>query len=192
MSVEQECMTEFTGLKAVLIAERPLLVRLMRARIDPPEDAEDLWQELWLKIDAMPSGPVADPLAFLCRMAINLTSDRRRSKGRLAARDAAWQAHQPDAAEYPGLDRQLIARDQLIRVERAIAEMPERTREALRQFRFEGQSQRDIARNMGISVSGVEKLLKRAYRLLDELQIDPGADDASRQRLINEGASSDE
>ncbi len=185
-------MSEFTGLKAVLIAERPLLVRLMRARIDPPEDAEDLWQELWLKIDATPSGPVADPLAFLCRMAINLASDRRRSNGRAAFRDATWHEHQPGAAEYPSLDRELVARDQLKRVERAIAEMPDRTREALRQFRVEGQSQRDIAASMGISVSGVEKLLKRAYRLLDELQSVGDAEDAGRQRLMNEGAPGDD
>jgi hypothetical protein len=45
---------------------------------------------------------------------------------------------------------------------------------------------------MGITVSGVEKLLKRAYRLLGELQIDPSADDAGRQRLMNEGAPSDD
>jgi RNA polymerase sigma factor (sigma-70 family) len=192
LSVEQEPMSESTGLKAVLIAERPLLVRLMRARIDPPEDAEDLWQELWLKVDTLPSGPVADPVSFLCRMAINLTSDRRRSKGRAAARDSAWQAHQPSAAEYPSPERELVARDQLKQVERVIADMPDRTREALRQFRLEGQSQRDIATSMGITVSGVEKLLKRAYRLLGELQIDPSADDAGRQRLMNEGAPSDD
>ncbi len=185
-------MSEFTGLKAVLIAERPLLVRLMRARIDPPEDAEDLWQELWLKIEAAPSGPVADPVAFLCRMAINLASDRRRSKGRAASRDAAWHEHQAGATEYPSLDRDLIARDELKRVERAIAEMPERTREALHQFRVEGRSQREIAATMGITVSGVEKLLKRAYRLLADLKVDRGADGTGPQRLINEGAPDDD
>jgi RNA polymerase sigma factor (sigma-70 family) len=185
-------MSDVAGLKAVLIAERPLLVRLMRARIDPPEDAEDLWQELWLRIDSTSPGPVADPLAFLCRMAINLASDRRRSKARTVVRDAAWHDHQPGAAEQPGPERELASRDELQRVEKAIAEMPERTREALRRFRLEGTTQRDIARDMGISVSGVEKLLKRAYRLLDELQNATGADAAVRRRLTNEGASSDD
>ncbi len=191
-SDEQEDMSDLTGLKAVLMAERPLLLRLMRARIDPPDEAEDLWQELWLKIDTVPSGPVADPLAFLCRMAINLTRDRRRSMARAAVRDAAWHEHQPAALEQPQLDRILGARDHLRRVERAIAAMPERTREAFRRFRLEGASQRDIANDMGISVSGVEKLLKRAYRILDDLQIEAGAEDKDRQRLWDRGASSND
>ena len=51
-------------------------------------------------------------------------------------------------------------------VEQAIDAMPERMGRALRLFRIEGRSQRAIADELGISVSGVEKLLQRAYRIL--------------------------
>ena len=177
----------------MVVAERALLLRLLRARTDPPDDADDLWQELWMKVAEMPAGPVADPLAFVCRIAINLASDRRRGKLRTAARDGAWHDLQPGDVDAPGPTRDLVARDELRRVQSAIAAMPERTREALRRFRIEGASQRDIARAMGISVSGVEKLLRRAYRLLDEARSGPdpgaGADIREPRRLTGEGAS---
>lgn len=185
-------MSDFSGLKAVLIAERPLLLRLLRARAEPPDDPEDLWQELWLKVETIPAGPVADPVAFLCRAAINLASDRRRARQRATMRDATWHDLQPGDAEQPDIARELVGRDELRRVERAIAEMPERTREALHRFRLEGASQRHIAQEMGISVSGVEKLLKRAYRLLEEIRFGQGAEDDERRRLSSEGASIDD
>lgn len=51
------------GLEAVLLSNRGPLLRFIRAR-GGPSDAEDLFQELWLKLSAAPlSGPIADPLA---------------------------------------------------------------------------------------------------------------------------------
>ncbi len=49
-----------------------------------------------------------------------------------------------------------------------IARMPDRMREAFTLFRFEERPQRDIAEQMGITVSAVEKLLRRAYQFLQE------------------------
>ncbi len=181
----------------MVVAERALLLRLLRARTDPPDDADDLWQELWLKVAIVPVGPVADPLAFVCRVAINLASDRRRAKLRTAMRDVAWRDLQSGDGDAPGAARELEARDELRRIEAAIAAMPGRTRDALRRFRIDGVSQREIAHEMGISVSGVEKLLRRAYRLLDEARAGTdddagagaGADARAQRRLSGEGAS---
>ena len=46
--------------------------------------------------------------------------------------------------------------------------MPERMATALRMFRLEEQPQRVIAEDLGISISGVEKLLQRAYRKIHD------------------------
>lgn len=43
-------MTE-AGLKAVFLAERPMLLRLLAARLGNPADAEDALQDIWLKLD---------------------------------------------------------------------------------------------------------------------------------------------
>ena len=48
--------------------------------------------------------------------------------------------------------------------------MPERTADILRRYRVEGQSQKVIAEQIGISLSAVEKHLQRAYRVLLELR----------------------
>jgi RNA polymerase sigma-70 factor (ECF subfamily) len=68
-----------SGLSAVLIANRAPLLRFLRAR-GAGDDAEDIMQELWLKVDRLEAeGPIADPRAYLFRMADNLMHDRVRA-----------------------------------------------------------------------------------------------------------------
>ncbi|PSJ20094.1 RNA polymerase subunit sigma-70, partial [Halomonas sp. ND22Bw] len=77
-------------------------------------------------------------------------------------------------------------RSQLRIVEGAIADMPERMAIALRRFRIDGEPQRAIAAELGISVSGVEKLLQRAYRIIhDRLHI--ADEDREARRRLEDG-----
>ena len=69
--------------------------------------------------------------------------------------------------------------------------MPPRMRDALRQFRVEGWSQRAIAEGLGITVSGVEKLLKRAYRQIHDRLNDDSAEVAGPRRLTVQEDTSD-
>ena len=64
----------------------------------------------------------------------------------------------------------LIAREQLAEAEAALRDLGERTDLVFRRFRIEGVSQRDIADELGISLSAVEKHLQKAYRALIELR----------------------
>ena len=50
--------------------------------------------------------------------------------------------------------------------------MPDHRHRALVLFRVEGRSQREIAQELDMSVSGVEKLLARAYRQLVQFRED--------------------
>lgn len=145
-----------------------MLLRLLTARTGSREEAEDVLQDMWLRIDRLATGPVAQPAALLFRIAANLATDHRIAARRRGARDHGWQAVQPGADEVPDAERVLAARSELALVERAIADMPERMATALRLFRLDGVPQRAIADQLGISISGVEKLLQRAYRLIRE------------------------
>lgn len=145
-----------------------MLARLLAARLGSADDAEDALQDMWLKLDQLVERPVAEPAGYLFRMAANLAADRRISAVRRGARDTGWMEAQSEADEIPDIERTLVARERLRQVEAAIAAMPDRTREAFRLFRFEGRPQREIAAQLGISVSGVEKLLQRAYRLIHD------------------------
>jgi RNA polymerase sigma-70 factor (ECF subfamily) len=156
------------GLKAIFLAQRPALLRLLVARLGNREDAEDVLQDMWLRIDRLADQPVAQPAAFLYRIAANLATDRRIAAGRRGARDAVWTDSQPQADELPDPERALMAQRQWREVEGAIADMPERMAAALRMFRLEEQPQRAIAEHLGISISGVEKLLQRAYRKIHD------------------------
>ena len=147
-----------------------MLLRLMSARLGSAAEAEDVMQDLWLKLEHLPEQPVASPAAYLFRVAANLAADRRLSHARAEARDGLWLSVQPESSEYPDAEAVMIARDRLARVEAAIAAMPERMRAALRMFRVERRPQKEIASELGITVSGVEKLLKRANRQLLDLE----------------------
>lgn len=155
-----------SGLEAVMLAHRAALLRFLRARTGG--DADDLLQELWLKLQtAAPTGPIAEPLAYLYRAADNLAHDRRRAGRRRERRETDWAGLPPGlppAAPAPSAERVLMARDELARMEAALASMGERTATILRRFRLEGQSQKAIAGQLGISLSAVEKHLQRAYR----------------------------
>jgi RNA polymerase sigma-70 factor (ECF subfamily) len=176
-----------SGLQAVFLAQRPMLVRLLTARLGSADEAEDALQDMWLRLDSLADRPVAQPAAFLFRVAANMATDRRLSLQRRGARDTAWLSVQTEAEELPDAERDLIARDQLAQVRRAMDEMPERMRTALVMFRFEEQSQRVIADRLGITISGVEKLLQRAYRFILDATAEIGEDFTDPHRLGREG-----
>jgi RNA polymerase sigma-70 factor (ECF subfamily) len=180
------------GLKAIFLDIRPMLLRMLVARLGNADDAEDTLQDMWLRIDQLAVGPIGQPAGFLYRVAANLATDRRIATTRRGARDTAWHDVQPMAEEIPDAERALIAREKLDAVESAMADMPDRMRMALRMFRFEEQPQRAIAEQLGISVSGVEKLLQRAYRQIYQACEIFSADDGCPRRLGLEGKPSRE
>ena len=158
------------GLKAIFLAERPMLLRLLTGRLRDPDLVEDVLQELWIKLDGAASGPIADPAAYLYRMANNLAFDKRRSDMRRSGREGVWLTLQSDGSENPDAERALLAREQLSQVQAAVAALPERTAQIFRRYRIEGIPRRDIAIEEGISVSAVEKHLRRAYEVVQSVR----------------------
>ena len=159
-----------SGLAAVYAASRGELLRFLAARCGDAAEAEDLYQDLWLKLDGASPGPVANARAYLFRMANNLVLDRRRGQQRAMARDRAWIGEggslddRPDPA--PLADDALVERQEADVLGRAIATLPPGAQRALRLYRLEGLDQGEVAQVMGISRSGVEKNLALAMRQL--------------------------
>ena len=175
-----------TGLEGQFLEARPLLRRLLAARLGSAEDAEDALQDLWLRIAGMDGAHVEQPVPFFCRMATNLATDRRIAAARRSARDGAWEEVQPRSDEYADPERIVAGRRALEQAHARIAHMPDRMRQAFTLFRFEEQPQRVIAERMGVTVSAVEKLLRRAYRFLQENREGEGADRALPHRPDHE------
>jgi RNA polymerase sigma-70 factor (ECF subfamily) len=155
------------GLQAIFLANRATLLRFLAAR-GAGGEADDLLQELWIKVSGAPAGPIGNPLSYLFRAAENLMRDRHRAVRQSMLRDRAWdESHSPASpgvSDKPTSERVLIAREQLVRIEAALADVGERARDVFRLHRIEGLAQRDIAAQLGVSLSTVESDMRKAYR----------------------------
>ena len=161
-----------TGLQAVFLANRDRLLRFLAAH-GAGDAAEDVLQELWIKLSTSATGPVARPLSYLYRAANNLMLDRYRSVRQASKRDSDWSAVEHDGsdrAQDPVGERPLIAREQLGIVQEALDELGERAAHAFRRHRIDGVPQKLIARELGVSLSTVETDLRKAYRALIEVR----------------------
>ncbi len=159
-----------TGLEAVFLSNRERLLGFLRAH-GAGDAAEDLLQELWIKITAAPTGPIAQPLSYLYRAANNLMLDRYRSQQQATKRDHDWTEAAttlPGMSDEPSTERRLIAREQLSIMQRTIDTLGERAAAIFRRHRIDGVGQRDIAQEFGVSISTVESDLRRAYRTVIE------------------------
>lgn len=174
-------------LRSLFMECRPALLRFLRARGAAAEEAEDLIQDLYLKLDSQPIGAVAEPRAYLYRMADNLMLDRRRASQRRDRREEAW-SDIDGAGARPATDDALISQEQLRLVTAALATLPERTVEIFRRFRIEGERQKAIAANFDISVSAVEKHLQRAYEVVLAFKV-RDAENHGPRRHIGESES---
>ncbi len=155
---------EEAGLLAIFAAERAALLRFLAARTGDPAGADDLLQELWIRIHQAEHGPIANGRAYLYRMAQNLVLDGVRERRRREAREGAWLDATTDsggggdpADPVPNAEAQLISRDEAERLARAIEVLPEGARRVLRLHKIDGLSHPEVAERLGISRSGVEK-----------------------------------
>ena len=161
------------GLQQIFEGNREQLLRYLRAH-GAGDAAEDVLQELWLKVTATAAGPIANPRNYLFRAATNLMIDRRRSEAQAQRREIEWSGLvdrlPSSAANDPGPERDIDGRRRLALVESELATLPSRAVSIFRQHRIDGRTQREIAGAMGLSVSTIESDLRMVYRLLCELK----------------------
>ncbi len=156
-----------TGIEAVFLANRDRLVRFLVAR-GAGEVAEDLIQDLWIKVSGRMDGPIGNPVAYLFRAADMLMIDRYRARRQADRRDHAWSEGQDDSD--PSADRVIAARQEAEHVTAALEGLGPRAASVFRRARIDGAPQRQIAAELGISVSTVESDLRLAARALADLK----------------------
>jgi RNA polymerase sigma-70 factor (ECF subfamily) len=157
------------ALEALAERFRPLLLGYFRRRVASRVEAEDLVQEVFLRLlrrggaDAL-----ADARAYLFETAVSVFIDRnRRGKVRRKKDHEAFDSETHGGADFPS-ERVCMGREALSRVSAALLELPERTRTIFVLRRLEDMKYSDIARRLGISVSAVEKQMVRAMAHLTE------------------------
>ena len=173
MTPSEEARPPAGGLEAVYLDRRDALVRFLRAR-GAADQAEDLVQELWLKVAAAPPAPIADPVSYLYRAANNLMISRHRSAERSGRREDEWSGA-GDQEDRSG-EAAVAARQEIARAEERLRALGPRVLRTFLLFRVEGVPQKEIASTLGVSLSAVEKDLQRAYRAIAGLRSESDAE----------------
>ena len=153
--------------RALMAAYGPGLRRYFRKRA-PAHEVDDLVQNVFLKMQARSAAePVADIERYLFRIAATVLVDGHREDPlQLRRHEALHEGIEPIDALSP--ERILIGAEALDRIMAVLQSLPPRTSEAFILHRFEELTYEAIARRMGISKSGVEKLIMRALDRLME------------------------
>jgi RNA polymerase sigma-70 factor (ECF subfamily) len=143
----------------------PRLLALAGRMLDAAE-AEDITQETLLRLWRIaphwePGG--AQPGTWAWRVALNLVNDRlRRRRGGSASLD---EIPEPED-ETPDVLRAMMTRERADALRVALADLPDRQREAVVLRHLEGLSNPEIARLLGTGVEAVESLIARGKRAL--------------------------
>jgi RNA polymerase sigma-70 factor (ECF subfamily) len=161
-----------SGIAGVFLENRERLVRFFTSRLRDPADAEEIVQEIFVRLGTVSAGPIADPLSYLHRIGLNLVVDRMRERDRRAKRERDWSDARTSylgeeaVDESPSAFDELAHRERQERFERTLASMPPGAARVFRMHRIEELSHRDISERLGISRKGVEKHMSVALRHL--------------------------
>jgi len=146
---------------------RQSLARYFRNRVPDPSEVDDLVQEVFARIVARDSEePIEHLGGFVFGIAAHVLADRARR--RFARKAEAHVEFDPDrhADEEVDPHRVLAGKEELRGAIEALLALPLRTRRIFVLHRLEGRTSRQVAEQLGISVSAVEKHMVRAMKHL--------------------------
>jgi RNA polymerase sigma factor (sigma-70 family) len=147
-----------------------LLMQFLQHNWRDKSEIADLRQEVYVRVYEAATQRVPEkPKQFLFATARNLLIDRVR-KAQIVPIAAATDLETLEiAAEEPGPDRVLVARDELRRMRDALDRLQPRWREAIILGRIEGLSRREIAQRMGVTELTAAQYLSLGISALIEI-----------------------
>ena len=147
---------------------RPALIAFFLRRTHNHTEAEDLTQEVFIRIADNHQSTMRHASAYIFRVAANLLHDRGRREQVRADYVARLGSMDERGVDYLDPHRIAAGRETLALLASRLAELPDRTRQIFLLFRYEQIDQRTIAQSFGISISAVEKHIYRAMAALIE------------------------
>jgi len=134
----------------------------LRRRLGSEDLANDVLHETYLRVDRMEDAPdIAQPNAYLYRIALNIAADRRQSDARLLTGSEVEELLQvSDEALDPA--RVVGGQKEIQLLLSALYELPARRRKIFIAARLEEAPHLEISQRFGISTRMVEKEIKAA------------------------------
>jgi RNA polymerase sigma factor (sigma-70 family) len=134
------------------------------------QDMEDIIQDAFLRMQVYcrQGGEVRNPEAFLVRTALNLSVNTRSRNPAARHVEQTVEELQLALGAAPAPEEILAAEERLQQVTALIGAMTPRTREIFLLHYLDDLSYPQIARQLGISVSAIEKHMARAMLALTE------------------------
>ncbi len=155
------------------LAERygPALERFLTRKLDNPADAAEVAQETFIRLYRLEHPDQLDNArAFLFQVASNLAVDQLRRRSlhfrflKAEIRDIGEGDVAEGSVDSASPEQILASREKLARIYEAVDRLPEKCRQAFLLHRSSGLSYGDIARELGVSVSSVEKYILQALK----------------------------
>jgi RNA polymerase sigma-70 factor, ECF subfamily len=149
-------------LEACIGQHARLLFKIAYGVLRNSHDAEDVVQETFLRAQRAGLTAVRDPQSWLATIAFRIAIDRKRKPEALDVADFEVASAAPDA------ERLAIRRQQVERVQRLIASLPDELRYPLVLSALEELNSRQISEVLGMNESSVRGRIMRARQLLKE------------------------
>ena len=157
-----EAAKEFATLESVVRDHARFVFKVAYGVLRNSHDAEDVVQEVYLRVHRSGIKGVEDVRAWLARVAFRLAIDRLRKPQLLEVPEVEMPGSEPDA-EHLAIHRQRVER-----VQKLIAALPEELRYPLVLSAIEEMNSRQISEVMDIPESSVRGRIFRARRILKE------------------------
>jgi RNA polymerase sigma-70 factor (ECF subfamily) len=157
-----EATDEFATLEAVVRDYARFVFKVAYGVLRNSHDAEDVVQEVYLRVHRSGIKEVGDLRAWLARVTFRLAIDHLRKPQGVDLADVEPVSHEPDAEHLA------VHRQQVQQVQRLIAALPEEMRHPLVLSAIEEMSSRQIAEVLDIPESSVRGRVFRARQVLKE------------------------
>ena len=159
---------------ALIAAVSPLLYRFLASQMGSRADAEDLLQDVWLKIhSSRHSYRHGEPvLPWFYAIARHVRVDNYRKRQRLSRHETAMEAAPEPAVLPSGASHAVTSQD----FAALVAHLPESQREVVTLLKVNELSLEEVAKVTSSTVGAVKQKAHRAYERLRELLTSPAGD----------------
>jgi RNA polymerase sigma factor (sigma-70 family) len=169
--VVKSAKVAYSAVTEAYIENEKSLGRYLRRFLDRPEDVQDALHETYVKAcRSHEISPIDSPKAFLFTVARNIALNELARHGNSRTTTVSEFDHLDGHTSHGHADEQAAAEERLDFAVRAIASMSPRVRDAFVLRKVHGYRQKEIAKQLGISESTVEKHIARGMAVIMEFQ----------------------